>query len=627
MPDDTLPLAAEFPPAGEAQWRKLTEAALKGADFDKKLVSRTYDGLRIEPLYPRAHGKPVVGRPAQPWQVLSRVDHPDPAAANKQALDDLENGVTGLTLVSGGAVGAYGYGLDALRETIARALDGVYLDAGIPIELDTPALPSPASGGGKGWGHKEAGQVLAAEVKRRGIDPKATQIRFGYDPLGAKARAGATPLPAAEIDKLFLDTVRDLRAQGFNGPFAVADGRSVHAAGGAEAQELGFVIANAVYYLRLFSEAGIKDAHRLIWFRLAADDDQFLTIAKFRALRKLWARVLDASGLPAEPAFVSAETAWRMMTRRDPYVNMLRTTIAAAAAGIGGADAITALPFTQALGLPDPFARRVARNMQLVLIEESNLAAVSDPASGSGALEALTDQLARAGWALLQEIEAAGGAAVAIEHGIVQKKVAATRAAREKAIATRKDAITGSSDYPNLSETVPAVLDVRPVEVAPLPAAKTFDSLSPMRLAEPFEALRDRSDAMLAKSGARPKVFLATLGKPSAFTARATFARNFYEAGGIEAVTGDGYKSTADMVAAYTAAGVRLACLCSSDKVYEAEAATAAKALKDVGAHVHLAGRPGEHETAWRGAGVETFIYASCDALATLRAAYDMILN
>jgi methylmalonyl-CoA mutase len=613
MTDDAFPLAAEFPPSSAAHWRKLTEAALKGADFEKRLVSRTYDGLRVEPLYPRSHGQPVAARPAQPWQVMARLDHPDPAAANKQALDDLENGAAGLAVVFAGAVGAYGYGLDGTAEAITRALDDVYLEAGIPIELDMSAQ------------HKEAGHRLAALVKQRSLKPADTQIRFGYDPLGAKARAGSTPLPAAEIDKIFVEIVRGLTGEGFAGPFACADGRPVHAAGGAEAQELGFVIANAVHYLRLFDAAGFKEPHRLIWFRLAADVDEFVTIAKFRALRKLWTRILAASGLAPQPAFVAAETAWRMMTKRDPAVNMLRTTIAIAAAAIGGADSITALPHTSALGLPDPFARRVARNAQLILLEESSLAKVADPAAGSGAIEALTEEMARAAWALLQEIETAGGAAAAIEQGLVQTKVAATCAARQVAIARRKDALTGTSDYPDIHEAPLKTLDVPPVTAPPMSAAKTFAALTPMRLAEPFEALRDRSDAILKKTGARPKVFLTNLGKLSAFTARATFAKNFYEAGGIEAVTNDGFKDRAEMIAAFKASGARLACLCSSDKIYETEAVDAAKALTAAGASVHLAGRPGEHEKAWREAGVETFIFMSCDALATLRAAHDSL--
>ena len=354
---------------------------------------------------------------------------------------------------------------------------------------------------------------------------------------------------------------------------------------------------------------------------MAADADEFLTIAKFRALRKLWAHIEQACGLKPQPAFVSAETAWRMMTRRDPYVNMLRATIAVTAAGVGGANAISVLPFTAALGLPDAFARRVARNTQLILLEESNLFRVSDPAAGSGGIEALTTQMSQAAWTLFQEIEAAGGAAAALEQGLIQKKIAATRAAREAATARRKDAITGTSDYPNLGELPVAVLDVpRPAVPAPK-AAITFEALPQIRLAEPFEALRDASDRTLAKTGARPKVFLANLGKLSDFTARATFARNFYEAGGIEALSNDGFKDQAAMIAAFRASGAKLACLCSSDKVYEREAATAAKALAAAGAIVHLAGRPGEHEADWRQAGIKSFIYVGCDVVSTLQAA------
>jgi len=627
-PTQEIPLAAEFPASDAAQWRALVEAALKGASFDKRLVSQSYDGFRIEPLYPRAAGaEPVAGRTAVPWQVIQRVDHPDPRSANQEALCDLEDGATGLNLVFAGAVGAYGYGLDSSRETITRALDGVHPEAGIALELDL----SPQ--------HKDAGQHLAAVLEERGIAPRETQIRFGYDPLGAKARSGSSPLPWTQIASLFSEIVSDLTAKGFAGPFAVADGRSVHAAGGSEAQELAFVIANAVEYLRLFSNAGLplERARALVWFRLAADADEFLTIAKFRALRKLWARVEQACGLTPQPAFVSAETAWRMMTTRSPYVNMLRTTIAIAAAGIGGADAICALPFTLAFGLPDRFARRVARNQQLILLEESNLYRVADPAAGSGGIEALTAQITQAAWSLFQEIEAAGGAAVAIEQGLLQKKVAATRAAREANIARRKDALTGSSDFPNLAEAPVNVLDVARVTVPPMPASITFEGLPPMRLAEPFEALRAASDRTLNATGSRPKILLANLGKLSDFTARATFAKNFYEAGGIEAVTNDGFLLSSPLaqgevktdltalVAAFKASGARLACLCSSDKVYEAEAAEAARALTAAGATVHLAGRPGEHETAWRQAGVKTYIYVGCGVLSTLRAAHDSL--
>ena len=359
--------------------------------------------------------------------------------------------------------------------------------------------------------------------------------------------------------------------KGFRGPFAVADGRVIHNAGGSEAQELAFALGSAVTYLRALEAAGIAldAARRMIYFRLAADADQFLTIAKFRALRKLWARVEQACGLAPVPAFVAAETAWRMMTRRDPYVNILRSTVAVFAAGLGGADAITVLPFTAALGLPDRFARRVARNTQLILLEESNLAKVTDPAAGSGGIEDLTRQLCAAAWSLFQEIERAGGAAAALEQGLVQSKVAATRAERERNIARRRDPLTGTSEFPDIHEFDVHVLDVAP---RPLSAggekAATFAALPRIRLAEPFEQLRDASDRMRAATGTRPKVFLANLGKLSDFTARTLFAKNFFEAGGIEAVSNDGFASRDAMVAAFKASGAKLVCLCSSDKVY-----------------------------------------------------------
>ncbi len=616
--DQTLPLAAEFPPTSEAVWRKLVDAALKGATFEKRLVSQTYDGLRIDPLYPRAAAAtPVAGRaPGAAWTVMQRVDHPDPKAANAQALQDLENGATGLTLVMAGSINSNGYGLDASPVTLARVFEGIELDAGITIDFNL----SPPT--------RNVVQTFAALVKNRKISPASVELRASINPVGGFAASGTSPMPWAKLSRGFAGVVSELANQGFRGGFVAADGRIVHNAGGSEAQELAFALASAVEYLRALEAGGISpDAARgMIYFRLSADADEFLTIAKFRALRKLWARVEQACGLTPKPAYVAAETAWRMMTQRDPYVNMLRITVAIAAAGLGGADSIVALPHTAALGLPDAFARRTARNTQLILLEESNLFRVADPAAGSGAIEDLTSKLCAAAWARFQEIEKAGGVWAALETGLVQKNVAAVRAEREKAIARRKDALTGTSDFPNLQEAPAAVLDVAkvagPKESA---AAVTAEPLPRIRLAEPFEALRDRSDAILKKTGARPKVFLANLGKLSEFTARAMFAKNFYEAGGIAAVGNDGFKDRAEMIAAFKASGAKLACLCSSDKVYEAEAADAAQALSAAGAIVHLAGRGGENEDRWRQAGVKSFVFMGCDVVSTLRAAHDIL--
>jgi methylmalonyl-CoA mutase len=606
--------AADFPLATEEAWRGLVDAVLKGAPF-ARLESRTYDGLTIEPLYARDRAAAAVpGRtPGAAWTVVQRVDHPDPAAASAQALDDLQNGATGLVLVFAGSVSANGFGLDPSPATLARVLDGVDLTAAT-IDLNL----SPAT--------RHVVRDFAALVKARGVAPAKVDLRASINPVGGFAASGRGPRRWNELAPSFAAMIGALAAAGFRGPFAVADGRIIHNAGGSEAQELAFALASAVAYLRALEANGtaLGAARDAIYFRLSADADQFLTMAKFRAARKLWARVEQACGLTPKPVMIAAETAWRMMTKHDAYVNMLRATIAVAAAALGGADSITVLPHTAPLGLPDPFARRIARNTQLVLLEESNLARVADPAAGSGALEALTQDLCMTAWSLFQEIEQAGGVWAALETGLIQRHAAAVRAERERAIARRTDILTGTNEFPDINEVLPAVLDVAPVAAPKDEAAIIAAALPRIRLAEPFERLRDASDKILARTGARSRVFLATLGKPADFNARANFAKNFFEAGGIEAVGGQDNPSP--LAAAFKAAGAALACLCGSDKAYHSEAEAAATALKAQGArHVYLAGRPAAKEETLRAAGVQTFIHDGCDVLATLQAAYDIL--
>jgi len=489
--------------------------------------------------------------------------------------------------------------------------ENIELGSAISVELDF---------GSQGT---DAARVLADVLARKGSVSRARTIRFGLDPIGAMAITSAPAVSWAPTGASFAATIANLKRAGFAGPFAAADARPIHDAGGSEAQELAFALAAATAYLRALEAAGVAldDARAAIFFRLAVDADQFLSIAKLRALRLLWARVEQACGLAPKPVFVSAATAWRMLTRRDPWVNLLRATVAVFSAGLGGADAVTVLPFTAALGLPDRFARRLARNTQLILLEEANLAKVVDPAAGTGAIGDLTGQLCLAAWKLFQDIESAGGAVAALEAGLIQRQVAQTRAAREAAVATRRDPLTGTSEFPDLGELPVAVLDVAPLAVAPQTAVD-FAALPRMRLAEPYEGLRDASDRTLAATGQRPKVFLATLGTAADFAARATFAKNFFEAGGIEATKSDAFANREDLVTAFRASGAKLACLCSSDKVYETEAVEAAKTLAAVGARVYLAGRGGALAAVLKQAGLQDFIYAGCDALALLTQAH-----
>jgi len=643
-------LASEFPAATRDDWMKLVEGVLKGGKFEKKLVSHTYDGIRIAPIREKAAPavQPVRAE-AAPWGVAQRVDHPEPAEANALALQDLEGGADSLTIVFDGAAAARGFGLRIeTLDDLDRALAGVMLDL-IHVRLDA------------GMNGRQAAAFLLALAQKRGHELSDLQIDLGLDPIGAMAASGQMSAPWEVVAQRSAETAAALSSMQFAGTIFLADGRPFHEAGASEAQELAGVLASGVAYLRALEDGGIGliEARKLISFLLVADADEFLTIAKFRALRRLWARVEAASGIDPRPIRLHAETAFRMTTRRDPWVNMLRTTVATFSAGLGGADSVCVLPFTTAMGLPDAFARRVARNTQHILLQESNLWRVADPAAGAGGFEALTDELCAKAWEIFQQIEGEGGIVASLCAGAFQGRIAQVQAARAVNIAKRRDPITGVSEFPHLAEVpvtvlmeppssaehaaaaaspdakpVPAFADliaaaadgarladltVRPAGVTPV----ALPALPVHRSAAPFEALRDRAERIERETGARPLMFLANLGPIAEFNARASFARNAFEAGGISAPGNDGFPDHVAMVEAFAQSGAGLACLCSSDAIYAEEAASAARTLKDAGCRaVYLAGRPGELEPALREAGVDVFIHAGMDLLAVLEDAY-----
>ena len=591
-----LPYLDAHPSADHGAWRERVSAVLKGKPAES-LGSQTYDGIPVAPFYPAATQTISVTRPTRGWSIVQRADHPDPSTAGAQALEDLENGADGLQLVFANAIGAYGFGLPS-DAALAMVLRDVVLDAEVPLELDC----ADGTGG--------VALALAETVEQSGADVSATRIAFGIDPFAAVARGSG---PTLDGQSALAACAKSLRARAFHGPLFVADARLIHAAGGSEAQELGYALAAGVACLRLLDAAGFAAEHltAAVAFRVAIDPDEFVGIAKLRALRQLWAAIARDCGLPPPACYIHAETSWRALTRRDPDVNMLRATLAIFAAAVGGADRISVLPHTQAVGLPDAHARRVARNAQLVLREEANLDKVSDPAAGSGGIEALTAALCEKGWDVFRAIEGAGGLRKALDGSAFRESVAAVSAARAKNVARRKDAITGVSEFP-LSGEVPPAVELRAsvaVENAPF---------APHRTAERFERLRDRSDETLATTGARPKIFLATLGPLATHAARATFAKNLFEAGGFVTVTSDGEDTDAALVHSFEESGAAIACLCGSDAVYAERAAAAAAALVAKATRIVLAGRPGDQETAWRKAGITDFAYAGADVLALL---------
>lgn len=593
LPDDGLSLAAEFPDATHEQWQRLVEGVLRksgkdvsGTAAEDALSTALEDGLRTRPLYtardtapdpglpgfaPYVRGGRPEGNTAGGWDLRQR----HTAVADGAVLADLENGVSSLWLV-------LGEGGIPVQE-LGRVLDGVHLDLA-PVVLDAGREVEPAA------------RELLRICEERGVPGDAVRGNLGADPLGHEARTGQAEEFAALVPlaRLCSERYPGLRA-------LTVDALPYHEAGASAAQELGCSLATGVACLRGLTEAGeltVEQAGAQLEFRYAATADQFLTIAKLRAARRLWARVTEVCGAPSAQV-QHVVTSPVMMTRRDPWVNMLRTTVATLAAGVGGADAVTVLPFDDALGLPDAFARRIARNTSTILIEESHLARVIDPAGGSWYVERLTDELAHAGWEFFQRIERAGGQAAALRSGRIQQDLAETWEARTGRLAKRREPVTGVSEFPFLAE--------QPVVREPAPEPRS-GGLPRVRRDEAYEVLRARSDAHLAATGSRPRVFLAALGPAAAHTARLTFASNLFQAGGIEPVTEGAFEQS----------GATEACLCSSDALYEEQAATVAAGLKSAGAaHVSLAGRPGQY------ADVDSYVFAGCDAVAVLSAALD----
>ncbi|GIF23511.1 methylmalonyl-CoA mutase [Actinoplanes tereljensis] len=576
--------SAVFPAATAEQWRRLALAALRksGAaaetatpdQVDDLLASVTYDGLRIAALHtaadlPGEFRYVREARAAGGWDIRQHHAGPEPGEIREAVLGDLENGVTSLWL----AVGGHSLPPAALPE----ALDGVFLDlAGVVLD------PGPE--------FVAAADAWFALLAARGVDPRQATGGLGADPLGWVAGTGdAAGLAGALRDAAGLAGRCVAEAPGLRA--VTVDATVYHEAGGSDAEELGCAAAAGVAYLRALTDAGlpIEAALGQLEFRYAATADQFATIAKLRAARRIWAQVAEMCGAPdAGGQRQHAVTSAAMMTARDPWVNLLRTTLASFAAGVGGADAVTVLPFDHRLGRPDAFARRLARNTQILLVEEANVARVVDPAGGSWYVERYTEDLAHAAWDVFTGIEQAGGLAAALRSGLVADRIASTWERREANIAHRRDPITGVSEFPNLGEELPRR---RPAPDRP------GGGLPRRRYAEAFEALRDRSDAHLLATGSRPTVTLATLGSAAASGPRVTFATNLFAAGGI-AVTTD--------------PGSAVVCLCGPDKAYAQEAATTAVAAREAGAQrVLLAGR-GDYP------GVDGYVHAGGDAVAAL---------
>ncbi|MDQ6438218.1 methylmalonyl-CoA mutase family protein [Mesorhizobium sp. LHD-90] len=458
---DDLISETAFPAADRSHWLALVEKALAGAPFDDVMVGRTDDGLAIEPLASRRIGAVPLARrkAALPWIVVQRCDDTDPARANRQALEDVAGGAAGLALVFEGAPNAFGYGLPDQPDTLERVLDGIPLDK-VHVRID--AHPSSRA---------MADRLVAFLTKRR-ADPTKLGISFGIDSAATFAGTGRLRMSIEALQASMPQSLAHFFAIGVPGILLEADGRVFHNAGATEAQELGAMLAGAVSHLRLFEEArqALFYAAPYIGFALCVDQDQFVSIAKIRALRLLWQRALEATSIKPSRAMIHAETSYRMATARDTETNILRATLAAFAAGAGGADSVSVLPHTITHGLPGAFARRVARNTQLVLAAESHIDFVIDPATGSGSIEALTDALCEAAWSEFQCIEKEGGLLRSLAAGHLQERVVQARDRRAAEYRSGKRAIIGTTLFAAKSELP---VETLPASRRPLPSDGT----------------------------------------------------------------------------------------------------------------------------------------------------------
>jgi methylmalonyl-CoA mutase len=584
-------LADGFPDPDMSAWQELAQKALKGAPLDR-LTTTTYDGIAISPLYTSRDAKQAASSPAPardmylPWDIRQTVLDPSPDAANQTALADLERGVSSIEFVID-PNGSCGVGANTAND-FAVLVDGIFTDLA-PIALCAPTDPLQAAHG------------LAAAIAPK--DSGVARLAFNLDPLG-QAMTGTRTITMAQAIVFAKDCLTAFPAA----TTLRADARPVHEGGGSDGQELAVLIASGIAHLKAGEAVSMTPAHvnQTLLFTLSVGPDVVVEIAKLKAARRLWARVLEACGVSA-PMNLQAVTSGRMQSIADPWTNILRATCAAFSAGAGGADVVTVLPFTSAYALADEGARRIARNTQLVLQEESHLGRVADPAAGAWAMEALAEDLAKVAWGLVQGIEAAGGLEAALASGLVQGWVASTRAARERDVAKRKTALVGVSVFPNLGEALPT-FPPAPSGGSARRAEGVFAPIPPMRLSAPYEALRAKPNGT---------IFLATLGPIAKFNARAGFAKNAFEAGGIKALGGDDvHAGDQAVIAAFTKSGAKIACLCGDDDTYQTRAAPLAQALKHAGAKVVWLAGKGSFQS------VDRTIFAGADILAELTFAH-----
>jgi methylmalonyl-CoA mutase len=695
-------LGNDFPRIDYSTWRKAVDAALKGAPFEKKMVSRTYEGIDLQPIYteelfptngdpsgvpgfpPFERGSQVLGNSLTGWDIRQEHAAADPAEANAQILDDLRNNVSSIVLRLDAASSA-GYDADDQNATDLSGRDGVIISAAADLQraLDEVHLDIAGVWLDAGGAFLPAAALYVTSARLAGFEPDRLLGSFNADPLGALMWEGSLPVPLDVALKQMADLAAWTAAHAPRMTAVEVGTAPYHHAGATSAQDLAFLLGTGAEYLRALTAGGldVSAAAKQITFSVSIGCRFYQAIAKIRAARMLWAQVVAACGgdAAAQTMRLRATTSRRVLTTRSPSLNILRNTAACYAGAIGGADAITTVPFDAPVVLSTELSRRNARNTQLILAEECHLNHVIDPAGGSWYIEWYTRQLAEKAWALFQQLEAQGGMLAAATSGWVARQIDVSELKRERDIATRKLPITGISEHPDASEkklgngapkrvelrtaaaqrlanwrrthTPQPALDllvsatrrsdvpVGELTTRAITAAGAGATLGQLAAAlrppgaepahavalavhpfdETFEELRDASDAFAASKGHKPRVFLAGVGSIADQIARKTYAMNFFEAGGFEVRAREAKYDVDSSAADFAQSGAKIAVICSTDKQYATCVVQLAPKLKKAGARtVILAGNPGAKEAAYRAAGVDRFIFVKCDVLDTL---------
>ena len=693
--DAATPTFNEFPPTPYEEWRKAVDKALKGAPFEKRLVTKTYENIDLQPMYrqedieglphldslpgfaPYLRGTTPLGYVASSWDVAQELPYPTPAAFNEALRADLTRGQNAVNLVldrptlagvdadqaEADDVGRGGLSVSSVAD-LAQALDGVDLEATpIFVQASTSALTFTA--------------LLAALVQKQGKSLAKVRGAIGMDPLGQLARDGRLPRDLDGIFDVMAQLVGWAKANAPQVQTITVQGSPYHNGGASATQELAFALATAVDYVRAMQarDSSIDDIAPRIRFSLSIGTNFFMEIARLRAARLLWAKIVQAFGgneASRKMSLHARTSAWNQ-TVYDPHVNLLRATTEAFSSAVGGCDSLHISPFDELLRVPDEFSRRVARNTHTVLREESHITKTIDPAGGSWYVENLTDSVARKTWAIFQEVEKQGGMAKALEAGWPQAQIADTAAKRAANLAKRKDIFVGTNMYPNLKETriEPAPVDAWAVQTERTEALKGFratanaagkqaalDALAKSggvetaiqaalagatlgeiaqaartnakpgptanavhahRGAQAFEALRQAAETYVARTGQRPLVFLATMGPLTQHKGRADFTTAFVGVGGFETIYPSGFNTPDEAADAALGSSAKAVVICSTDATYPEIVPPLVQKLKKAAPDliVMLAGYPADHVEAFKAAGVDDFIHlnANCQAL------------